>query len=187
MLQTRRSLLTLVPAALAGVAATARPAYAASARKIDRDVSYALQELYAAFPRARRLSEQAEGVLVFPSIIKAGLIVGAQSGDGALRIAGRTNGYYNITSASFGLQAGVQTFGYALLFMTSSSLKYLQDSDGWSIGSGPSIVVIDKSAAASMDTTTLTQDVYAFPFAGRGLMAGIGIEGSKITHIHPDA
>ncbi len=124
-------------------------------------------------------------MLIFPKIVKAGLIVGGQSGDGALRVGGRTIGYYNISAASYGLQAGIQTFSYAMFFMTASSLDYLKKSDGWAIGSGPSVVVIDKGAAANLSTTTLSQDVYAMPFGQRGLMAGIGLEGSKITRIRP--
>ena len=122
---------------------------------------------------------------MFPRIIKAGLLIGGQTGDGALRKGGKTVGYYNLSAASFGLQAGGQTFSYALFFMTDSALDYLQKSDGWSIGSGPSVVVVDKGAAASMTSTSITQDVYAVPFGQRGLMAGLGLEGSKITHIHP--
>jgi lipid-binding SYLF domain-containing protein len=148
-------------------------------------VQRALQSVYASQVKARDLGKRAKAILIFPKIIKAGLIIGGQSGDGALRAGGRTIGYYNISAASFGLQAGAQTFGYAMFFMNDSALKYLQDSDGWSIGSGPSVVVVDKGAAASFSSTTLSQDVYAFPFSQHGLMAGIGLEGSKITHIRP--
>ena len=141
--------------------------------------------LYAAQTKARDLGKRAKAILVFPKIIKAGLLIGGQSGNGALRADGKTIGYYNISAASFGLQAGAQTFSYALFFMTDSALNYLQNSDGWAIGSGPSVVVVDKGAAASMTSTTLSQDVYAFPFGQRGLMAGLGLEGSKITRIQP--
>ena len=144
-----------------------------------------MQNLYAAQPKARNLGNKAKAILVFPKIIKAGLLIGGQSGDGALRMGGKTVGYYNLSAASFGLQAGGQTFSYALFFMTDSALDYLQKSDGWAIGSGPSVVVVDKGAAASMTSTSITQDVYAVPFGQRGLMAGLGLEGSKITHIHP--
>jgi lipid-binding SYLF domain-containing protein len=183
---SRRALLTAVPVAGAGLVLAAAPAEAASARGIDRDATSALARLYAAHPQAKTLSTRARGILIFPKIFKAGLIIGGQSGDGALRVGGRSVGYYNISAASFGLQAGGQTFSYALFFMTASSLEYLQKSDGWSIGSGPSVVIVDKGAAASMTSTTLTQDVYAFPFGQRGLMAGLGLEGSKITRINPD-
>lgn len=97
----------------------------------------------------------------------------------------RPTAYYNISAASFGLQAGGQTFSYALFFMNDAALAYLTKSDGWAIGSGPSVVVLDKGTAASLTSTTLSQDVYAIPFGQRGLMAGLGLEGSKITPIHP--
>ncbi len=123
--------------------------------------------------------------MVFPRIIKGGFIIGGQSGNGALRVGSKTVAYYNISAASFGLQAGGQRFSYALFFMNDAALQYLENSDGWAIGSGPSVVVMDKGAAASMTSTTLTKDVYAFPFGQKGLMAGLGLEGSKITPIHP--
>jgi lipid-binding SYLF domain-containing protein len=180
--RTRRSVLAatgLVGAIVASHAAHAE----ASARQINRDVDRVLRDLFAVQPKTRELASRAAGILVFPRIVKAGFVIGGQGGDGALRVGGKTVGYYDIGAASFGLQVGVQTFSYVLFFMTQSSLSYLQSSNGWSIGSGPSVVVVDKGAAASMTSTTLTQDVYAFPFGQRGLMAGIGLEGSKITPI----
>jgi lipid-binding SYLF domain-containing protein len=183
--RTRRSILIAVPALLVGTIMQSPHAQAASGKQISADADRALRTLYATQVKARDLGKRATAILVFPKIVKAGLIVGGQSGDGALRVGGRTNGYYNISAASFGLQAGAETFSYAMFFMTGAALKYLQDSDGWSIGSGPSVVVVDKGAAASLTSTTLTQDVYAFPFGQRGLMAGLGLEGSKITHIRP--
>ncbi|MDE2514643.1 MAG: lipid-binding SYLF domain-containing protein [Rhodospirillales bacterium] len=184
--RTRRALLLATPAALGAIALAPRAQAAAeSGAVINHRANLAIAKLYAQSPKARELDKKALGVLVFPEIIKAGLIVGGQSGNGVLWVHGKTVGFYNLSSASFGLQAGAQTFSYALFFMTQSSLDYLRKSDGWSVGSGPSVVVMDKSAAASMSSTTLTQDVYAFPFGGRGLMAGIGLDGSKITQIHP--
>jgi len=185
MLQTRRSLLTALAGFGGGLTLAGSPAFAASARELNAAADQALRTLYATHPKARDLSKQAKAILVFPSIIKAGLIIGGQSGDGVLRSGGRTVGYYNISAASFGLQAGGQRFSYALFFMNEAALQYLQKSDGWSIGSGPSVVVVDKAAAASLSSTTLSQDVYAFPFGQSGLMAGIGLEGSKITRINP--
>jgi lipid-binding SYLF domain-containing protein len=179
-------LLAVATLATAGIGAT-RTAQAASARQINADVDHALNVLFTAQPRTRELARNAKAILVFPKIIKAGLIIGGQGGDGALRVGGKTVGYYNIAAASFGLQAGAQQFSYALFFMTDAALKYLQNSDGWSIGSGPSVVVLDKGAAASVTSTTLTHDVYAIPFGEHGLMGGIGVEGSKITPIHPSA
>ncbi len=106
-----------------------------------------------------------------------------QGGNGVLFENGLPTRYYNITAASYGLQAGVQSFSYALFFMTDSAVSYLKSSNGWSIGAGPSVVVLDKGKAESMTTTTLTEDVYAIPFGEKGLMAGLGLEGSKITAI----
>lgn len=186
MTRTRRSLLTAATAVIA-VAAQSQTAHAASAREINRDVDAALRTLYASQPKAHEFARRAKAILIFPKIFKAGFLVGGQGGDGALRVGSRTVAYYNIAAASFGLQAGAQTFSYALFFMNEPALQYLQKSDGWSVGSGPSVVVVDKGAAASINTTTLSQDVYAFPFGQRGLMAGIGLEGSKITQIHPGA
>jgi lipid-binding SYLF domain-containing protein len=186
MSRTRRSLLAATATVVADVVAMANTARAASAREINRGVDQALRTLYATHPKARELASRAKAILVFPRIVKAGLVIGGQGGDGALRIGNRTFGYYNIAAASFGLQAGVQRFSYVLFFMTNSALKYLQSSNGWSIGSGPSVVVVDKGTAASMNTTTLTHDVYAFPFGQHGLMAGLGLEGSKITRIRPE-
>lgn len=185
MFKTRRRFLLTLTGLGGGLMLMSSPALAASAREIDAQTNEALHLLYSTQPRTRALARRATAILVFPRIIKAGLIIGGQSGDGALRVGGETVGYYNISAASFGLQAGGQRFSYALFFMNQAALQYLQKSDGWAIGSGPSVVVINKGAAASMTSATLTQDVYAIPFGEHGLMAGIGLEGSKITRIHP--
>lgn len=185
MLTNRR--LFLLGALAIAIAARMEPgiAHAASARDLDRDATTALQRLYNAQPKARTLGQRAIAILIFPRVIKAGLIIGGQTGDGVLRKGGKSVGYYNISAASFGLQAGGQSFSYALFFMNDGSLRYLDKSDGWAIGSGPSVVVLDKGKAASLTSTTLTQDVYAVPFGQSGLMGGIGLEGSKITRITP--
>jgi lipid-binding SYLF domain-containing protein len=162
-----------------------RPARAASASEINRDVTAALASLYQTTPGAKALASKAKGILVFPNIVKAGLIVGGQYGDGALRKKGKTVGYYRSIAGSFGLQAGVQSFGYALLFMDDASLRYLEESDGWEIGTGPSVVILDKGFARNMSSTTLQKGVYAFIFDQKGLMAGLGLQGSKITRITP--
>jgi len=161
------------------------PAIAASAAQIDRDADAALRTLYETTPAAKALAEKAKGILIFPSIVKAGFIVGAQYGDGALLKGGRTVGYYNIVAASYGLQAGVQSFAYAMFFMTDSALNYLENSAGFEVGVGPSIVVVDEGMARTMTTTTIQDDVYAFIFGQQGLMAGLGLQGSKITKISP--
>ena len=180
---TRRDAMAGFISATGLTLALVEPASAASASDLIRSSDAALANLYANQPKARLLRNRAKAILIFPSIVKAGFIVGAQSGNGVLFEGGLPTSYYNISAASYGLQAGVQSFSYALFFMTTSALSYLESSHGWSIGSGPSVVVLDKGAAASMTSTTLSQDVYAIPFGQTGLMAGIGIEGSKITPI----
>ena len=159
-------------------------ASAASAAEIDREVDAALKTLLAKSESAKALTEKAKGVLVFPGIVKAGFIVGGQYGEGALRESGKTVGYYSSVAASYGLQIGIQKFGYALFFMSDSALKWIDKSDGWEIGTGPSIVVVDIGAAGSLSTTTAQSDIYVFFFSQKGLMAGIGLQGTKITRIN---
>ena len=159
------------------------PAQAASAAEIDRDARKALEDLYAKSTSAKAMGEKAIGILVFPGIVKGGFIVGGQYGEGALIKGGNTVAYYNSIAASYGLQAGLQKFGYALFFMTDSALKWIDKSDGWEIGVGPSIVVVDVGAAASMTSTTAQSDIYAFFFDQKGLMAGLGLQGAKITRL----
>ena len=161
-------------------------AYAASASDIDRDATAALANLYRSTPGANDLSAKAKGILIFPSIIKGGFIVGGQYGDGTLRQGEKTVGYFRSIAASYGLQAGVQSFGYVLMFMDDASLAYLDKSEGWEIGTGPSVVIVDKGMGKSLTSTTLKSGVYAFIFGQKGLMAGIGLQGSKITKITPD-
>ncbi len=160
-------------------------AFADSALSIRNDSANALQHLYAVEAGTRELGEKAVAVLVFPKIYKAGFVLGGEHGQGTLFKGKEPLGYYSISAMSLGLQAGAQTFGYALFFMNNKSLKYLEQSDGWALGSGPSMVVWDKSTASSVSTTTLSQDVFAVPFGAQGLMAGMGLEGSKITSIKP--
>jgi len=159
---------------------------AETAAVINRDVTNALNTLYKTTPAAKKMSEIAKGVLVFPSIIKGGFIIGGQYGEGALRVNGKTTGYYRTVAASYGLQAGAQSFGYALFFLSDADLKYLKSSDGWELGVGPTIVVMDEGLSRSFSTSTAQSGVYAFFFDQKGLMAGLGIQGSKISKIQPD-
>lgn len=173
--------LALVAAVLAG--SSPRPALAASAAEIDRSVDATLQTLYEDIPAARTLGDVAAGILVFPNVVKAGFIIGGQYGEGALRQDDRIVGYYNTLAASYGLQAGAQSFGYALFLMTDEAVSYLDRSGGWELGVGPSLVVLDAGAARALTTTTAKSDIYAFIFSQRGLMAGVGLQGSKISRI----
>jgi lipid-binding SYLF domain-containing protein len=172
---------------LAGGALLAAPAArAASAAELDRKSAAALEQLAKSHPGAHALVREARAVLVFPTIVKGGFLFGGQFGDGALREGGRSVGYYRSLAASYGLQAGVQSFGYALFFMNDHSLDYLRKSHGWELGVGPSIVVLDHGAAGALTTTTARSDIYAVFFDQKGLMAGIGVQGTKITPIHPE-
>jgi lipid-binding SYLF domain-containing protein len=186
MLGFKRSLRLAAGIALAALLVGASSSVAAaSAADIDADVDAALGKLYREVPGAKDLASRAEGVLVFPSVIKGGFLVGGQFGEGALRKGGRTAGYYNIAAVSYGLQAGAQSFGYALFLMSNDALDYLVRSDGWEVGTGPSVVVLDEGLARTISSTTAREDVYAVVFGQKGLMGGVGLQGSKITPIEP--
>ncbi len=179
----RSTIITLVFVFCAATLSGPNHAVAASAAEINRDAAKALQKLYAKSALAKALSEQAKSILVFPGITKAGFIVGGQYGEGVLMKGGKAIAYYNTISASYGLQAGIQKYGYVLFFMTDSAQEYLDRSDGWELGVGPSIVVVDVGAATGLSTTPAKSDIYAFFFDQKGLMAGLGLQGTKVTKI----
>jgi lipid-binding SYLF domain-containing protein len=181
-------LLTLRHAALIAFAALAfspECARAASAAQIDADSRAALRSLYASNSSAVAVGRHATAVLVFPSITKGGFLAAVQHGEGALFMHHGTVGYYNTVAASYGLQAGIQKFGYALFFLNSRAMNHLHDRGGWALGSAPSLVVVNKGTAGSLSTTNLNKDIYAFFFNQKGFMGGLGLQGSKITEIHP--
>jgi lipid-binding SYLF domain-containing protein len=179
-------MVTLMWMTLAVNGPSAGVALAASASAIDRSATQSLSTLYKNTPGAKALADKAVAVLVFPSIVKGGFIIAGQFGDGALRKNGKTVAYYRSLAASYGFQAGIQAFGYVLFFMDDASLQYLNNTDGWELGTGPSLVVLDAGFGKVLSTTTLQSGVYAFIFDQRGLMGGIGIQGSKITKINPN-
>lgn len=160
-------------------------AQARSAAEITAEGRHALHRLEAREPRSRFYASHAKAVLVFPSIFKAGLVFGGESGNGVLLINGRPAGFYNLSGGTWGLQIGAEKFSYAVFFMNDSALRYLRKSGGFAAGTGPSIAVINKGAGAEANTTTITKDVYAFPFNEKGLMADLTLQGTKITPIHP--
>ena len=171
----RFSLLALGLAAASFVAPIRQEARAATAAELNANGQAALNRLYAQSSRAVRYRRDAHAILVFPKIVKAGFVVGGQGGEGVLFVRGRPTAYYKISAVSYGLQAGGQSFSYALFLMNDKALNYLNRSDGWSIGSGPSVVVVDKGKAMSTTSTTLAEDVYAFPFGQKGLMPDLGL------------
>jgi lipid-binding SYLF domain-containing protein len=183
---TRRSFAaTALALASAAGPLAASSAHADARAQLTDDGVRALHKLEAIEPRSRFFARNAKAVLVFPSVLKAGLIFGGETGNGVLLMHGEPAGFYNLSGGSWGLQIGGQDFGYAVFFMTDSALDYLRRSDGFSAGTGPSIVVVNQGAAAEADITTITHDVYAFPFNEKGLMADLTLQGTKITKIHP--
>jgi lipid-binding SYLF domain-containing protein len=155
----------------------------ASRSALNSESSNALASLYGNNEAARAISQKAYAVLVFPKIVKAGLGVGGAFGEGELRRNGATVGRYNSFTASWGLQAGAQSYGYAVFLMNQKAETYLNSSDGWEVGVGPTVVVVDAGRAANLSTSTLKDDAYAFIFDQQGLMAGVSIEGTKITRL----
>ncbi|WP_246217581.1 twin-arginine translocation pathway signal protein [Paraburkholderia panacisoli] len=169
-----------------GTSSSSTSSTASSGRpELEQKARDAYKALIATTPKADELRNKATAVLVFPGVVKAGLLIGGQEGDGVLFDPnGKVLGYYNLTAVSYGLQAGAQSFSQAMFLMTPAALNYLNSSsDGWSVGVGPSVVVMDEGTARTMTTTTLQSDVYAFIFGQSGLMAGMGVQGQKITQL----
>jgi lipid-binding SYLF domain-containing protein len=177
----RRSIAAL--AAALSIAVGCAPAAAQGHPELEASARAALNRLVAQTPLAATLEKRAVAILVFPEVTKAGFLIGGEYGNGVLFRGGRFAGHYNTAGVSYGLQAGAQTFGYALFFMNEAALRALDATDGFQVGAGPSVVVMDQGKAASMTSETLTSDAYAFIFGQQGLMAGVGLEGTKITRL----
>ncbi|MEQ8300115.1 MAG: lipid-binding SYLF domain-containing protein [Hyphomonas sp.] len=154
-----------------------------SRQDIDAQSTQALNKLKADNSAARAIANQSRAVLVFPSIVKAGLGVGGAFGEGEMRKGGAVTDYYSTFTGSWGLQAGAQQYGYAVFLMNDDAVKYVEDSDGWEIGVGPTVVLVNAGVAENLSTSTLKEDAYAFIFDQKGLMAGVSIEGTKITKL----
>jgi lipid-binding SYLF domain-containing protein len=185
MQHDRRELLALAGASGISLAlGVATPvAAAASLASVNRDAGEALAQLRRTNRTANWLAPRARATLIFPNIVKAGLMVGGSYGKGVLRVGSRVDGYYHSTAASFGLQAGAQSYGYVVFLMSQKAVKYIHESQGWEIGVGPTVVVVDEGIAKNLSTSTLKDDAYAFIFNQQGLMAGISLEGTKISKI----
>ncbi len=174
---------------LFGVTFGSLSAAAEERNSLDNDVHAAIAKLLETSPAAKRLASSWEGALVFPYVVKAGFMFGVLYGDGALVRAKQGGGYYivdyyNIAAASYGFQAGVQSFGYVMALMTDAAVENVETSQGWELGVGPSIVVVDAGIAKTLTTETAKSDVYAFTFGQTGLMAGLGLQGTKITRLN---
>jgi lipid-binding SYLF domain-containing protein len=169
-------------AAFLAVAAllTPRPV---SADDLTSESRQALHQLVAQSHAAAKANSKALAVLVFPKVVKAGFMVGAQSGQGTLFMHGQPVGRYRTSAASYGLQAGIQKYGYALFLMNQRAVDWVNRANGWEIGTGPSVVVVDQGMAKGFSTNTMHSGIYAFTFDQKGLMAGLGLQGSKISRI----
>lgn len=185
MIQTRRSmhkvLFSAVLALLLG--AMSGGAVAAAAEDLDKDAAQALQALYKSRPSAEAISKKAKAILVFPKIVKAGLVFGGSYGEGVLMKGAKVTEYYNSVSASWGWQAGAETYTYVVFLMSDKAVNYLAKSKGWEIGVGPTVVVVNDGAGKNFSTSTLKDDAYAFINDQQGLMASLSIEGTKISRI----
>jgi lipid-binding SYLF domain-containing protein len=173
--------------ALLAVAVQApQTAQAASAAAIDADARVTLDRFFTRFPGGRDLANKAEALLIFPSIVKAGLGIGGQYGEGVLHIRGQTSGYYNIIGASVGFQLGVQTRSVIIMFMTPSALAGFQSRAGFEIGVDGSVALITLGAGGKLNTDNILDPIIGFVFNNKGLMYNLTLEGSKITRINPN-
>jgi lipid-binding SYLF domain-containing protein len=180
------AICAFVPSCTTNDPVTRTNAAHASASQITRDSRAALASLYAQNASARSLAQGAKGIFIFPSITRAGFIFGGQAGNGAMfRNDESIVGFYQTTSVSYGLQIGAQKFSYALFLMDDESVQKVNRSGGWDIGSSPSLVIVNRGAAGSLNTTNINKGTYAFFFNQHGLMAGLDLQGSKITPISP--
>jgi lipid-binding SYLF domain-containing protein len=155
----------------------------AKRNQIDAEVNGALDRLYQQEPGSRQIMQQAKGVLVFPSVFKAGFVVGGEYGEGALRVGGRTIDYYSASAGSFGLQAGAQEKAIYLLFMTDQALAQFRQSSGWEVGADANVALVNRGASGSVSTETLQRPVVGYVLVGSGLMVDVSLSGTKISKL----
>lgn len=165
-------LLTLMAAA---------PALSASKKEVNAKADKALATLFASIPDTKKIAAEAKGVLIFPEIYKAGLLVGGSFGEGVMRVDGKIDSYYTSTSVSYGLQIGGTRFRYIMFLMDADSVDYIKRTDGWEVGVGPTVVAGDAKYASKFTTTTAEKGIVVFFVNQEGAFAGAGIEGTKIT------
>lgn len=158
-------------------------ALAATAEDLDKDSAQALQTLYKTNPSAEVISKKARAILVFPKVVKAGLVFGGSYGEGVLMQNAKVTEYFNSVSASWGWQAGAESYTYVVFLMSDKAVKYLAKSKGWEFGVGPTVVAVNEGIAKNLSTSTLKDDAYAFITDQQGLMASLSIEGTKISRI----
>lgn len=157
---------------------------ASEMREIDAGYDSTLARLYSNAPSSRALVAKAQGVLIFPSVIAAGLVVGGEYGKGALRVGGKTTGYYQTASASFGWQIGAQSKAIIFLFMTQDALNKFLSGSGWTVGADASVALLKIGANGDIDLNTAQQPVIGFALTNSGLMANLTLEGTKISKLN---
>ncbi len=181
MIRTLKPLIaTFIIAAYTGLSSVS---LAASPEDLIKDSNQSLLILTQANPVAADIAKKAKAILIFPNIVKAGLIFGGAYGEGILKQNNTVDGYYNSVTASFGWQAGGQSYGYVVFLMSDDAIKYVRDTHGWEIGVGPTVVMVNEGVAKNLSTSSLKDDAYAFIFDQQGLMASLSVEGTKITRI----
>ncbi|GMG81554.1 lipoprotein [Paralimibaculum aggregatum] len=183
MLSRRLILSAICALGVLGLAAAGGDARAASAEELERKADATLETLKASAPVTQKMIDDAAGVLIFPSIVKGGFIIGASGGEGVLRARGKTLGYYQSAAASIGLQAGISAYGYVMFLMDDKALDFVRKTDGWEVGVGPDVTVADKGFADRLSSSSVKEGIYVFFVDQKGLFAGASIEGSKISPI----
>ena len=156
-------------------------ALAATPAEVDSKVGFALERLHKEVAGSQEVTKKAAGVLVFPGVVKAGFIIAGEGGQGALLIGGKIVAHYDIMSGSVGLQAGAEKKDIIMAFMDAASLKKFRDSNGWKAGADGSVTLINVGANAKVDLTKINEPILGFVVGQSGLMAGISLDGSKIT------
>ena len=177
--------LCLVLVALVANIGAPRISEAASAAEIEADANDTLHSFVRQVPGARELAAKAAGILVFPSVVKAGIGIGGEYGEGILLNQQRVEGYYNLISASFGFQLGVQERSVIIMFMTQDALRGFEERAGWKIGVDGSVTIITVGVGGGIDTDKIVSPVIGFIIDQKGLMYNLTLEGSKISRINP--
>jgi lipid-binding SYLF domain-containing protein len=177
------ALSAVAAGSLLALGVVGQSAHAATAEDLSKDAGLALQKLYKNNAAAEAVSKKAKAILVFPNIVKAGLVFGGSYGEGVLMKGGQVTEYFNSVSASWGWQAGAESYAYVVFLMNDKAVQYLDKSKGWEFGVGPTLVVVNEGVAKNLSTSTLKDDAYAFISDQQGLMASLSIEGTKISRI----
>ncbi|WP_425605811.1 BPSL1445 family SYLF domain-containing lipoprotein [Paraburkholderia translucens] len=183
-LSTMAASLALAGCTTTGSSGESPATDAAKRQEIDAAVDGTLSKLFSTVQGSHELVSKAQGVLVFPSVKKAAFIVGGSYGEGALRVGGKTVGYYSTAAASVGLQAGAQSTAVIFLFMTADSLAKFRNASGWAVGADASVSLVKVGATGTIDTTTATNDVLAIVLTNTGLMADLSLAGTKVTRMN---